>query len=63
MLFPTVRFAVFYCCVLPASWLLMPRPVRWRLFILAASFAFYAAADWRDAVSYTHLTLPTKRIV
>jgi alginate O-acetyltransferase complex protein AlgI len=48
VLFPTVRFAVFYCLALPASWLLMPRPVRWRLFILAASFVFYGAADWRD---------------
>jgi alginate O-acetyltransferase complex protein AlgI len=46
VLFPTVRFALFYCCVLPASWLLMPRPFRWRLFMLAASFCFYAAWDW-----------------
>ncbi|HET7720942.1 MAG TPA: MBOAT family protein, partial [Acidimicrobiales bacterium] len=47
MLFPTVRFAVFYCLVLPANWLLMPRPLRWRLFVLGASFVFYAGWDWR----------------
>ena len=32
----------------------------------AVSFEFFAAADlnvYVDAVSYTHLTLPTKRIV
>jgi alginate O-acetyltransferase complex protein AlgI len=46
VLFPTVRFAVFYCLALPANWLLMPRPVRWRLFVLAASFVFYAGWDW-----------------
>ncbi|MGH8775477.1 MAG: MBOAT family O-acyltransferase [Jiangellaceae bacterium] len=46
MLFPTIRFAIFFALVLPASWLLMPRPVRWRVFMIAASFAFYAAWDW-----------------
>jgi D-alanyl-lipoteichoic acid acyltransferase DltB (MBOAT superfamily) len=47
VLFPTIRFAIFYCLVLPVSWLTMPHPVRWRLFILAASFVFYGAWDWR----------------
>src|ERR1700737_3964145 len=47
MLFPTLSFAVFFAIVLPASWLLMPRRVRWRLFMVAASWFFYGAADWR----------------
>src|SRR6476646_5774606 len=33
--------------VLPLSWLLQPRPRRWRPFIVAASFVFYAGWDWR----------------
>ncbi|MGH3665427.1 MAG: MBOAT family O-acyltransferase [Egibacteraceae bacterium] len=47
MLFPTIQFAVFFLVVLLASWLLMPRQVRWKPFILAASYVFYAAWDWR----------------
>jgi D-alanyl-lipoteichoic acid acyltransferase DltB (MBOAT superfamily) len=47
VLFPTIRFAIFFCLVLPASWLLMPRPLRWKLFMLVASFTFYGAWDWR----------------
>jgi len=47
VLFPTIRFAIFYCLVLPASWLTMPRALRWRLFMVAASFVFYAGWDWR----------------
>ena len=43
MLFPTIRFAIFFSVVLPASWLLMPRHFRWRVFMVAASFVFYAA--------------------
>src|SRR5579859_4107284 len=47
MLFPTLSFAAFFAIVLPASWLLMPNRVRWRLFMVAASWFFYGAADWR----------------
>ena len=47
MLFPTIQFAVFFLLVLVASWLLMPRPVRWKPFILLASYVFYGAWDWR----------------
>jgi alginate O-acetyltransferase complex protein AlgI len=47
MLFPTLSFAAFFAVVLPVSWLLMPNRVRWRLFMLAASWFFYGAADWR----------------
>jgi hypothetical protein len=46
MLFPTVAFAIFFTVVLALNWLLMPRPVVWRLFIIGASWAFYG---WWDA--------------
>ena len=46
MLFPTVAFAIFFVVVLCISWLLMPRPVVWRLFIIGASWFFYG---WWDA--------------
>jgi D-alanyl-lipoteichoic acid acyltransferase DltB (MBOAT superfamily) len=46
MLFPTVTFAVFIAVVLPANWLLMPRPRLWRPFIIAASYVFYGFWDW-----------------
>jgi Predicted membrane protein involved in D-alanine export len=41
VLFPTVTFAIFFSIVLPASWLLMPRGTRWRIFMIAASYFFY----------------------
>jgi D-alanyl-lipoteichoic acid acyltransferase DltB (MBOAT superfamily) len=47
VLFPTIRFALFFAVVLPVSWLLMPRPVRWRVFMLGASWFFYGAWNWR----------------
>ena len=47
MLFPTLSFAAFFAIVLPTSWLLMPHRVRWRLFMVAVSWFFYGAADWR----------------
>jgi alginate O-acetyltransferase complex protein AlgI len=47
VLFPTTTFAVFFCIVLVASWLLMPRPRAWRAFVICASFVFYADWDWK----------------
>ena len=47
MLFPTATFALFFLVVLPLSWLTMPTPARWRVFIIVASYVFYAAWDWR----------------
>ena len=47
MLFPTATFALFFLVVLPLSWLTMPWPHRWRPFIIAASYVFYAWWDWR----------------
>ena len=47
VLFPTFEFAVFFSGVFVVSWLLRPHPVAWRLFLLAASFVFYAAFEPR----------------
>ncbi len=47
MLFPTFTFAVFFLIVMPLSWLTMPKPHRWRLFIIAASYVFYGWWDPR----------------
>jgi D-alanyl-lipoteichoic acid acyltransferase DltB (MBOAT superfamily) len=47
LLFPTVQFAIFFPVVLALNWALMPRPWFWKPFILVASYAFYAAANWR----------------
>jgi alginate O-acetyltransferase complex protein AlgI len=47
VLFPTVTFAVFFAVVLPLNWLLMRRQTAWRVFILVASYVFYAWWDWR----------------
>ena len=41
MLFPTVDFAVFFVLVFTGSWLLRPRAIAWRWFILLASCVFY----------------------
>ena len=42
MLFPTVDFAVFLCVVFLGHWLLNPRPLPWKLFMIGASYVFYA---------------------
>ena len=47
MLFPTVTFAIFFLVVFPVSWFLAPRPTRWKLFMLAASYYFYGYFDVR----------------
>jgi D-alanyl-lipoteichoic acid acyltransferase DltB (MBOAT superfamily) len=46
MLFPTVEFAIFFVIVLTLSWALMRRFGAWKLFIIAASYVFYASANW-----------------
>ncbi len=46
MLFPTATFALFFLIVLPLSWLTMPRPHRWRPFMIAASYVFYSWWNW-----------------
>jgi alginate O-acetyltransferase complex protein AlgI len=50
LLFPTVTFAVFFAIVLPVSWALMRHQRAWRVWILLASYVFYAWWDWRFIV-------------
>jgi alginate O-acetyltransferase complex protein AlgI len=42
MLFPTVDFAMFFAVVFLGHWLLNPNPLRWKLFMISASYVFYA---------------------
>jgi len=46
MLFPTVDFGIFLCLVFLGHWLLNPRPLPWKLFMIGASYVFYAWWDW-----------------
>jgi D-alanyl-lipoteichoic acid acyltransferase DltB (MBOAT superfamily) len=57
VLFPTVQFAIFFCVVLTLSWALMPRPRAWKPFVLACSYVFYAAANWKFCLLLAALTL------
>jgi D-alanyl-lipoteichoic acid acyltransferase DltB (MBOAT superfamily) len=47
MLFPTVDFAIFFALVFLGHWLLNPRPLPWKLFMIGASYVFYAWWDVR----------------
>jgi alginate O-acetyltransferase complex protein AlgI len=47
VLFPTIRFAVFFGVVLGIGWLLARWPPWWKRFVLVASYVFYAGWDWR----------------
>src|ERR1035437_8437615 len=47
MLFPTIDFAIFFAVVFTVNWLLNPYPGPWKIFMVAASYFFYAWADWR----------------
>src|ERR1035437_9410347 len=47
MLFPTISFAIFFLIVFNGHWLLMRRNTAWKVFILAASWFYYAYWDWR----------------
>lgn len=47
MLFPTLKFALFFALVLGVSWRLNDRPKIWKPTMLAASYVFYAAWDWK----------------
>src|SRR3954465_8475780 len=57
MVFPSVEFAVFFPPVLVLSWLLMPHPRAWKVFIVAASYVFYAAADVRFCALLAAVTI------
>jgi len=49
VVFPTITFAIFFAIVLPAAWALMRHQAAWKGFVAAASYVFYATADWRFA--------------
>ncbi len=57
MVFPTITFAIFFAIVLPVSWALMRRREAWKGFVLAASYVFYATADWRFAFMLAAITV------
>ncbi|WP_419927068.1 MBOAT family O-acyltransferase [Candidatus Poriferisocius sp.] len=57
MLFPTFTFAVFFAVVLPVAWALRRWPVPWKLFLLGASYWFYAAWDARFVLLLVGMTL------
>jgi alginate O-acetyltransferase complex protein AlgI len=57
VLFPTIQFAIFFTLVLALSWALMPRQHLWKPFIIAASYTFYAAANWRFCLLLGGITL------
>jgi alginate O-acetyltransferase complex protein AlgI len=47
MLFPTIDFAIFFVLVFLGHWLLNHLSQQWKLFMIAASYVFYAWWDWR----------------
>ena len=47
MLFPTFTFALFFVVVLTVGWFMPGRRAWWKLFMLAASYFFYAYWDAR----------------
>jgi alginate O-acetyltransferase complex protein AlgI len=57
VIFPTIQFAVFFVVVLTANWLLRPHPRQWKRFMLAASYFFYGAWDWRFTFLMAGVTL------
>ena len=63
VLFPTVEFAIFFPIVLALSWALMPRQHIWKVFIVVASYVFYAAADPRFCLLLAAITLVSQLAV
>ena len=57
VLFPTFSFAAFFAVVLPVAWVLRRWPVPWKLFLLGASYWFYAAWDARFVLLLVGMTL------
>ncbi|MEE8602339.1 MBOAT family O-acyltransferase [Euzebya tangerina] len=57
MLFPTIEFAIFFVVVLTTSWFLMPRRLRWKLFMLTASYVFYGWWNARYVLLLVGVTL------
>jgi len=47
VLFPTVEYALFFCCAFVGAWALARHPLGHKAFLLVVSWAFYAYGDWR----------------
>src|SRR3954452_16481893 len=62
MLFPTPEFALFFAIVFVVSWRLHARRRAWMLFVLAASYVFYAWWDWRFVPLLAGVTLFNQRM-
>ncbi len=58
MQFPTIQFGLFFPAVFLASWLLRPRPTQWKLFMLGASYFFYASFQKGAFFSWEHWRFP-----
>ena len=63
LLFPTFTFAAFFAVVLPGAWVLRRWPVPWKLFLLGASYWFYAAWDARFVLLLAAMTLGNAAVV
>jgi len=59
VLFPTTDFAIFFIIVFVLNWLLAPFPARWKLFMIVASYVFYAWWDPRFVILLAVSTLTT----
>jgi alginate O-acetyltransferase complex protein AlgI len=59
LLFPTIKFVVFFVVVFALSWGLAGRRRAWRLFMLAAGYFFYALWGWRFVLLLAGLTIFT----
>jgi alginate O-acetyltransferase complex protein AlgI len=57
VLFPTVQFAIFFPIVLAISWALMKRQALWKIFIVFASYVFYACANPKFCLLLAGITL------
>jgi len=47
MLFPTLEFAFFFIIILGVAWTIYQKPLAHRIFLLIASYIFYAFWNWR----------------
>jgi D-alanyl-lipoteichoic acid acyltransferase DltB (MBOAT superfamily) len=47
VLFPTVEYALFFLCAFVGAWALAKHQAAHKVFLLVASWAFYAFWDWR----------------
>jgi alginate O-acetyltransferase complex protein AlgI len=57
VLFPTIDFAIFFGVVFLANWLLNPFPIRWRIFMILASYVFYGYWNWHFVLLLVASTL------